>query len=440
MMYDVLPARRRTRAVLSLFLFPVGMWGCGDATEPRSPAFLGFAAEALQLERMESVRVELIAFDQQGRPFTEIPAGLRVTWSSSDERVATVDGGTITGVSAGRARVTAGASGLEPAHVEVLVSDAAFDVVVLGVLGGERSNGWGVNGAGAVAGWASWSQTRPEEGRAFLWSEAGGLRELLGVESGVRGMNDAGVVVGYQRSAAGDRAYVVTTAGRVDLQPLVPGQETFASGINASGVVVGRSDQQAVVWRPGPDGAYGAAVAIGSAVANYSPVINGRGDVAFSPPQPAGRPRVWRAREGGGFEDPVSLGASADTNYWVRGMNSAGLVVGFGLRGGAVRAFLWHPNDYATPIDLGILGEAWAINERNEIVGTEGGQLPVFGGQARTPVIWRVDPAGSVSQPLRLKLPTGFDSGGARSISSAGWVAGSVWGPGQVRAAVWKPR
>ncbi|MEX2217181.1 MAG: hypothetical protein WD749_00350 [Phycisphaerales bacterium] len=79
-------------------------------------------------------------------------------------------------------------------------------VTDLGTFGGEYAEAEAVNDAGQVVGWA-WDAQRRQ--RAFLWTAAGGLRDLGtlpgGVSSGASDVSDLGVVVGF--SVQGDGSY-----------------------------------------------------------------------------------------------------------------------------------------------------------------------------------------------------------------------------------------
>jgi probable HAF family extracellular repeat protein len=94
--------------------------------------------------------------------------------------------------------------------------------------------------------------------RAFVWSEAGGYRDLGTLGGGAScaaAINDRGHVVGYSQTASGAiHAFVWTPEGGMrDLGTLPGGTRSRALDISDAGQVVGSSDdatgvQQAVLW------------------------------------------------------------------------------------------------------------------------------------------------------------------------------------------------
>jgi probable HAF family extracellular repeat protein len=321
--------------------------------------------------------------------------------------------------------------------------DSGFEATVLGALGGSQSNGWVINDAGEAAGWSSVSG-----GRAIRWPESGPAADFLREDSGTRGINNLGAIVGWVRHPDGmQHGYVFVDGERIDLEPLphLLGPAA-ATGINANGTVVGRYQARAVVWQLGTDGAYGAPVDMGR-YAMGSPDINDHGDIVFTADLPTDygwrmRPLLRQATLDGGYDEPIHLGAPTDDHYAAHAINNAGLVVGvrydrYQAAATYAYAVLWHPDDYATPIDLGS-GEAWDINDHNHVVGSLGGLLPVFGGEARRPGLWIIGADWEVEE-IDLGVPAGFASGGARGISNEGSVIGSSWGPGPVEATLWRP-
>lgn len=313
---------------------------------------------------------------------------------------------------------------------------------ILSSLGGTQANGWVLNDTGVAAGWSDVSG-----GRAVRWSEEGAAADLLGRDSGTRGINNSGSIVGWVRHPDGvQRGYVHVEGVRIDLQKLEPDVAGSARDINDDGTVVGisvlESGTNAVAWHRAPDGSYGAPVALGFGNPTESPRINGRGDIAFSAyVWNMHRPLIWPIGPEGEYGEPVWLGRPADGDYYAMDINDQGIVVGARSqpRGGDPRvAVVWLPGNYDAPIDLGT-GEAWAINEKNQIVGVTGGSMPVFGDLPRQAALWTVDADGSITGPVHLDPPSGYQHGGARDINEEGWIIGSSWGPGEAAATLWKP-
>jgi uncharacterized membrane protein len=333
---------------------------------------------------------------------------------------------------------------LDPGSDTTPTPEATHTATTLSGLGGSRSNGWVINDARLAAGWSNVSG-----GRAIRWSAAGVPTDMTGADSGTRGINNAGVVVGWSRQPDGGWLGFVDTDGvRVDLEKLQPGKSGTAYGINDAGTVVGVSNfdddrSSAVVWRRAPDGSYGAPYALGFGSATHGPKINGQGDIAFSAyVWGMHRAVIWRPGPDGEYGDPIWLGRPADGHYYAMDINDHGVVVGFSKlpwNDDPPVAVVWLPGGYDTPIDLGV-GEAWAINGHNQIVGTAGGSLPAFGGVPRKPALWTIEADGSVTGPQDIGTPAGYEHGAARHINAAGVIIGSSWGPGEVTATVWEPR
>lgn len=113
----------------------------------------------------------------------------------------------------------------------------------LGTLGGtslDSSVAEGINTRGDVVGWS----TINGQAHAFLWTASAGMRDLGtlgGPSSAALAIDDAGQVVGWAVSAAGNRhAFVWTeTTGMVRLDAVASGPHTQAVAINNQGLIVG---------------------------------------------------------------------------------------------------------------------------------------------------------------------------------------------------------
>jgi hypothetical protein len=95
---------------------------CGDSstTEPRVPTSVQLDRQTFNLRVGDTVRVEAVILDQDGRAFDVTPEGFAISWSSNATSVATVDAtGLVTAVGTGQARIRATAGTLPPAEMVV---------------------------------------------------------------------------------------------------------------------------------------------------------------------------------------------------------------------------------------------------------------------------------------------------------------------------------
>jgi probable HAF family extracellular repeat protein len=156
----------------------------------------------------------------------------------------------------------------------------------LGTLGGPYSSASGINNAGQVAGLTI---KEDGEGDAFLWEN--GMMTGLGT-SGCCGtavdLNDEGIVAGYDvfRGKHSDqtRAFI-WQHGAISFLPTFGEHSSEARGINSAGVVVGYIETgwtvHAALWRDGvlgilPDDSF----ALANAINADGQIVGGSGDRA----------------------------------------------------------------------------------------------------------------------------------------------------------------
>jgi probable HAF family extracellular repeat protein len=317
----------------------------------------------------------------------------------------------------------------------------AYDVVTLGTLGGTSGLAQAINNAAVVAGEATNAEGQR---RAFVWTESAGMRDLLGSGSEqfnwARDINGRGKIAGVE---ANGFVYDLAT-DQVAWLPALPAHTgTQAIAINGNGTVVGRSfgqsadsDWRTVVWNPGTAGGYSEPFDLGCPAMQLYPAINSNGDIVanecrghFSPPY------LW-TRNGDGYNNPVALGTLGGRgSTHATGIDDRRRVAGWSTApDGARRAVLWHPNNYAAPIDLGGAALVVAMSNRNVIVG----EMATRNG--RKAVRWTVDDAGGLTAVQELVLPDGYDSSGAAGINDEGWIVGSAWNRKGRVAVLWRPR
>lgn len=315
-----------------------------------------------------------------------------------------------------------------------------YDMVTLGTLGGSSNGAWAINNGAFVVGSAKNSEGQT---RAFVWTEADGMRDLLGSEhepyNQARHVNHGGQVAGVSSL---DRGFVydLVTDQVVWLVGLPDHTTTQAIAINGDGVVVGRSaielesgetEWRTVVWIPVADGSYSEPIDLDCPAMQLYSAINRHGDVVAN--QCGGRsPYLW-IRSGDGYATPVVLGTLGGRSTYATGINDHGRVAGWSTAPDGVRkAVLWHPDDYTTPIALGDAFMVLAINNQNEIVGERSAR------NRRAAVLWTVDDAGGLVAVQELPVPRGYREALARGINDDGWIVGSIWDDSGSTAVLWR--
>ncbi len=262
-------------------------------------------------------------------------------------------------------------------------------MIDLGTLGGTNSSGVAINAWGQVAGTAD---TPGMTGRGicpsgFRWTSSGGMQVVGGCfdaptgESFATGINGHGTVIGFFQIEEASDAFVWTPAG--GLQNLAdPRLGAFfleqPLAINARGQITGyvlptgSRMTRAFLWTASTGikdlGTLGGDTARGVA-------INDRGEVTgFSCPAASVHftcnVHAFLWTKSGGMRD---LGTLGGPNSTATAINARGEVIGYSdMASGATHAFLWRPHGGMQ--DLGTLGgtnsTATAINERGQITGS----------------------------------------------------------------------
>jgi probable HAF family extracellular repeat protein len=188
---------------------------------------------------------------------------------------------------------------------------------------------------------------------------------LLGGNTGTASaINRRGQVVGASDTASGGQhAFLWQNGTMTDLGTL-GGAISAANDINDRGQVVGVSLTAAGAWH-----AFrwqgGAMTDLGAFTAWR---INNSGQIVGTVGDAGNGEQVRAVRWDNGTLTPLTMAASAAND-----INNAGLIVGaLTSQGGAERAFAWRDGRLATLSSLGGDSVAYAVNDRNRIVGMSG--------------------------------------------------------------------
>ena len=218
-----------------------------------------------------------------------------------------------------------------------------------------------LNDAGLVAG--TTGTFFRDRRRGFLWSEAGGYRELPALaddQTFVSGLNAAGQVAGYAHTRDGTTAfrYDAATGEMTNLGRLAGDRGTFAQGLNDAGTVVGyarnaNDDTVGFVTGPGDElialDPLRAGGVSGALAVNDAGLIVGFGDVGG-----VRRAAVW---DGGAVSDlnDLLVGGAGWVLEEARDVNAAGQIVGYGTLNGQTRGFLLTPAAVPEPATVSLL-------------------------------------------------------------------------------------
>jgi len=184
------------------------------------------------------------------------------------------------------------------------------------------------------------------------------------------GINDRGQVVGYNRTSSNRLRGWLWSAGAYSRLP-VPGTNTAALGINASGTIIGnrsfRFMRRVLTGRFGYRGERGYVLSHGAPqyLTGFVYAINDAGEAAGGSTA-NGKPRATVFKNGSAT---VILGLPS----YAVGINSSALVVGYYHAAGPNRRHLFAWSAHAGAFDLTPEGyasaEAAAVNDRGDVLG-----------------------------------------------------------------------
>jgi probable HAF family extracellular repeat protein len=242
-------------------------------------------------------------------------------------------------------------------------AQGTMKAIDLGTLGGSGglSAATAINDHGDIVGYTS---TLSGARHAFVWHKGkmSDLGTLGGRNSEATDINARGDIVGYSDTPSGALCAFVWQRGHLTALRGPNGAPSWAAAINNRGEVVGASSYgsywHAVRWSNGKVSVLASHGAPGS----WAYAINNHGQIAgeVSPDGMNAQPTLWTGR----------ATVVATKRGTTRGINDRGQITGHDY--GNI-SFLWYRGTFTTLRIPGAEGpEAWAINERGQIVGQSG--------------------------------------------------------------------
>ncbi len=243
----------------------------------------------------------------------------------------------------------------------------AYTIENLGSLSSNPSYPAGINDDGDVVGYY-YSEDYLK--RAFLFRNGVmiDLGTLGGTEAYARDINNAGVVVGQARNAAGDwRPFRWTSGGGMEDLGTMGGDFGAAYAISENGIIVGNAEgpfgDHAFIYQDGVMSDVGTLDFFQSGAFG----VNDDGQVA-------GTYLAWGADQQGFLYDEgfVDLGSPMLTGSRIVGINNDETMIGYSWGGGQYRAYLYACDE---PAEIGTLAGfaktyTWAINQSGQIAGS----------------------------------------------------------------------
>jgi probable HAF family extracellular repeat protein len=265
--------------------------------------------------------------------------------------------------------VTGYAADLNGSIRAVVLTDAGLSD--LGTLGGSNSVGRAINAAGQVAGWANLTGSNVQT--AFIYAQ--GAMTNLGVflagatNSIAHGINNAGTVVGEYRTSNGrQRPFVYANGVAIDL-----GFDGVANSINESGQIAGFQGSGAAKLGFIITGAQREFVGTLGSNDTQVATINTNGVAVGTSLTALGRPHAFGFQDGTIY-DLGTLGGNFSNGY---GVNNGGIMVGRAQdKTGVFHGFIYRHGQMSDLNDLIVPGLGWlltvayAINDGGQIVGS----------------------------------------------------------------------